>query len=918
MCYLICGKLKHLPTNPEYTHAFRRPNDWIPHRSRESHITVTFSRCVATLFVVISLPHQSQWMRVPVNKLIVALTTAAVLFATSAQALRPPNVDAEAADTAQRRENYFLIRRTAPYGVKIDAAAARLKAYQHFRAGVTAEKTNRVFQTTLASQWHTEVWQNIGPAPIIDGQTPQNSTAASRSAVSGRVNAIAIDPVDNAVYIGGAQGGVWRTLNHGVSWTPLTDYLGSLAVGAIAIAPGPHPLNQGTIYLGTGEGNFSGDSYAGIGVYKSTDSGKTWQGPFGSAQFAGRSVDAIAVDSTDPQIVLAGTTFGIAGIEGDVPPGAPARGIYRSSDGGHTWTQVLPNPSATLRISRIVQDPNPSLQTAGSTRFWAAASPVSTTDGALWRSDDAGQTWTRVDGVAAGLPAIGTASALIRTWITATYAGANTILYYGTSQASGTLYRSVDGGSTWSVLTAANGYCQGQCTYDMPVYVEPGTSTNVYTGGAGTGDSLPSSFMLSTDGGTSFTDEMRGVDGNSALHADMHDITTWPGNPAEVWVANDGGVFYSMDRGAHWVSANTNLSLTQFQGCDLHPTDPNQAYGGTQDNGTEGYLGGSTAWSHSDDGDGGFALIDQASPNFVTHTYYNVSNSQILAAIALNGPASTPNDYAYYAGEIPGYLSSGMNAADAVLFYAPMHLDRGNPSTLYFGTQSLYIAPDYFNQTVTQENALTGNPPYTVHIFTQLASSTDFGAPISPSLNTGVISAIATVPNVVPNMNASTIFIGTSNGNVWRSTNSGATFTDVDPSIAQYVSQIAVYPRDPSIVFEARAGFTGGLPAHNVRKSTDGGQTWSDASNGLPDIPVNTLVWDPVFPGQIWAGTDVGMYLSSDEGATWYPYNNGMPNVAVFSLAANRNTHTVLACTHGRGAFRLNLDAIFIDGFDGN
>ncbi|MDE1962149.1 MAG: hypothetical protein KGH80_11175, partial [Xanthomonadaceae bacterium] len=258
------------------------------------------------------------------------------------------------------------------------------------------------------------------------------------------------------------------------------------------------------------------------------------------------------------------------------------------------------------------------------------------------------------------------------------------------------------------------------------------------------------------------------------------------------------------------------------------------------------------------------------------------------------------------------------NPADNVLFYAPMALDHSNPTTLYFGTANLYIANDYFNQTVTQENALTGNPPYTVNIFSPLAAGTSFGAPVPPSATAGVISAIETVPNILPNTNATTIFVGSSNGNVWRSTNSGATFTNVDGTIGTYVSQIAVYPRNPQIVAQARAGFTGSLPAQNVRISLDGGATWTTKSNGLPDIPVNSLVWDPVFPGQLWAGTDIGVYLSTDEGNTWHPYNNGMPNVAVFSLTGNRNTHTVLACTHGRGAFRLNLDAIFIDGFDGN
>lgn len=860
------------------------------------------------------------------NKSIIAMSLAAMLFATTVQAIQAPDVDAEAADTAQQRAEYFQMRRTAPYGVKFDAAAARLKAYEHFRAGIEAEKTDPVFAATLAAQLHTEVWQGIGPAPIVDGQTPTSATAITRSPVSGRVNALAIDAIDGAVFAGGAQGGVWRSLNHGVSWVPLTDYLGSLAVGAITIAPGNHALNQATIYLGSGEGNFAGDSYSGIGIYKSTDSGHTWQGPYGSQQFSGVSVSTIAVDSTNPQIVLAGSvSFSGRGINTVSPPSLPIWGLYRSTDGGLTWTKVLSNPSGLLGdglfVSKIVQDPNPGLQTAGSTRFWAATSPYgSLSDGGLWRSDNAGQTWTRVDGVASGLPAVGSTSLFIRSTITTTWDGSHTVLYYANGQSNGRVYQSLDGGASWAQRTAANGFCQGQCFYDMPVYAEPGSSTNVYTGGGGTSGQLPSSFMLSTNGGAAFADKMVGIDGESALHADMHEITTWPGNPAEVWVGNDGGVFYSTDRGDHWISANTNLSLTQFQGCDLHPTDPNQAYGGTQDNGTEGYLGGTTAWSHSDDGDGGFALIDQRSPGNVAHTYYNQSGSQILAALALNGPASVPNDYQYYAGEANGFISSGMNLYDAVLFYAPMHLDRGNSSTLYFGTQSLYIAPDVFNQAVTQENALTGSPPYTVHLFTQLGAAYTFGAPVPPTSTTGVISAIETAPNLIPNTNASTIFVGTSNGNVWRSTDSGATFTNVDATIpiAQYVAQIAVYPRNPQIVFQARAGFSNGLPAHNVRKSTNGGATWVDASNGLPDIPVNSIVWDPVFPGQLWAGTDVGMYLSSDEGATWYPYNNGMPNVAVFSLAANRNTHTVLACTHGRGAFRINLDAIFIDGFDGN
>jgi len=866
------------------------------------------------------------------NRLIVLTTIGLSVLSANTHALSPPNKTEEASDTSLAREAYFALRRSNPYDVNFDAAAARMKAYQQFESAVN----DPAARASIAAQLHTEVWQALGPAPIVGGQTPTSATADSRSAVSGRANAIAIDAIDNAVYIGGAQAGVWRSLNHGYSWTPLTDNLGSLAVGAIAIAPGNHPLNQATIYLGTGEGNFSGDSYAGVGVYKSTDSGRTWQGPYGTAQLAGRSIATLAVDSANPQVVLAGTSLGVAGIEEDVPLNPPSRGIYRSTDGGVTWAKVLPAPAVNLRISRIIQDPDPTLQTAGSTRYWAAAVPTAASAGALFVSNDSGATWTRVDGVATGLPQYG-ASGFVRTWITSTFNAtlAKTVLYYGVSDAApgssgGILYSSLDGGTTWTNRPAANGFCQGQCTYDMPVYVEPGSATNVYTGGAGDSGSVPSSFMLSTDGGATFNDEMVGVDGKSALHADIHDITTWPGNPSEVWVVNDGGVYYSTDRGQHWTSANTNLAMTQFQICDLHPTDKNQAYGGTQDNGTDSFLGavsgpvpGQFSWTHSDDGDGGFALINQSTPNLVTHTYYNISLAQIGASLATNGPASQPADYQYFAGDEfysdgSPYLTAGIDGTDNVLFYAPMHLDRANNTTLYFGTQNLYIANDYFNQTITQENALTGNPPYTVNIYTRFGGATDFSTAPPPSALTGVISSIETPPSLTQGTNSTTIFVGTTYGTVWRSTDSGATFNPVDTATATYVSQIAVYPRNPQIVVASHAGFKGGLPANNVRISIDGGATWSDASNGLPDIPVNSIAWDPTFPGQLWAGTDIGIYLSSDRGATWHPYNNGMPNVAVFSLVSNHATDEVLACTHGRGAFRLNLDAIFIDGYEGN
>jgi len=828
------------------------------------------------------------------------LALAALIFSAgfieTAEAVKPPIVEAESNDTDAARDAYAAARRANPYDALFNSAAARADAYRDFQSAVARRSP------AVNSVIRAEHWQAIGPAPIVLGQTPTNTPI--RSLVSGRVTSIAIDDTDGAVFIGGAQGGVWRSLNNGATWTPLSDYLGSLAVGVIALDPHAHAPNLATLYLGTGEGNFAGDSYFGIGIYKSSDSGRTWQGPYGSSLFTGRSVLTIAVDSGNASVVLAGTSSGVAGESAIVNPTLPSRGIFRSTDGGVTWTQVT---AGNNPVSRILQDPNTPA------RWWAAMSPVASPAlGGLLKSEDSGQTWNRVDGVATGLPAVNFTTATIRSNITLTTDtpgnAAVVTLYYGTSVSSGRLYKSTDDGANWTQVTAANQFCQGQCFYDMPLHVEPGASSVFYTGGAGSEPvSTPALFTRSDNGGTTLISKVRSADNTTALHADVHAITTWPNHPNRLWVGNDGGVWRSDDRGEHWVDVNTNLSLTQFSGCDLHPTAFGMALGGTQDNGTDAWIGTST-WAHADDGDGGFAAIDQTTPTNVAHTYFNQAGNLMGVAAAYIGLAAGPSDYIGFAGAFPGW-NNGLIFTDNVLFYAPFILDRNHSTTLYFGTNHLNKALDFFNKAAVATSSL--------QIYTQLNGGNAITTAVSPSSYTGAISAIETPPSLLAG-DSQTIFVGSDNGRVFRSVNSGATFQEVDASgpLGLFVSNILVDPRNPMIVYQSRSGFSGALPAHNVRKSIDGGSSWNDASDGLPDIPVNAIAFDPAFPDQLWAGTDIGIYLSLDGGDSWIPYNDGIPNVAVFDLKSNPKTHTVLACTHGRGAFLLNTDAIFVDGFD--
>jgi len=795
------------------------------------------------------------------------------------------------------RDAYYQLRHQKLGGGEFNAAAARFQAIQ--------EKSSQQPATLRTGL----VWSPLGPQPINNGQTPQNG--ANRSDCSGRANVILIDGAVAAprpVYLGTAQGGVWKSIDDGVTWAPITDFLGSLAVGALTLDPGAHTPATATIYLGTGEANGSGDSYAGVGIYKSTDSGATWSGPFGSAQFLGRTISTIGIDRTNTSILIATTASGVFGA-GQVQPAIIApRGIYRSTDSGATWACTTCGAGTdNNRYSGLVQDPvTPATWFAAG---WQSGLGAGTLNGGLVKSTDNGLTWTQVAGGASGLPAVSA------TWGRASIAVAKApadpmATYYlgnaftNAGQNPGRIYKSTDGGGTWTQLAAANGYCGGQCFYDQPVWAEPTNPTIVYHGGAGavaSAGNTRSNVRRSTDGGTTFGDIMISADATTAVHSDTHFLVTDPTTPTTLWVASDGGIWRSIDRGTNWQNRNATINSVQFTGVDLHPTNASIAYGGTQDNGTNSGSG-TFGWSHSDDGDGGFALIDQTTPANVVHTYFNQTNALIGAAPAFLGTASQPNDYQILVGACSaatcGVLTNnGIPLTDRTLFYAPMHLDRGATDTLYFGTQKLYRSDTFFT-------AAAAATPTTV-IFNALGT----GGGQDLTAGGGAISAIETVAAQAPahgGTHAAILYTGSSDGRVFRSTDTGATFTQVDaPGL--YVSDVAVDTTNTTIVYSSLSGFSGSSGL-NVRKSTDGGGTWAPSGTGIPNIPVNAIVVDPTDHTHVWAGTDVGVYLSLNSGTTWAPYGTGLPNVAVMDLKAATipaAAGQIVAATHGRGMWSL-------------
>lgn len=835
-----------------------------------------------------------------------------------------------------------------------------LRAFPADEAPVDAAFNSRTTFQSLKQGKAVGQWSPIGP--LNRAQYPavldQFLFDGAQYNASGRVTALAIAPSCDAthcrLYAGAAGGGVWVTdkalAGANATWSFTGGSIGSNAIGSILIDPSDASGN--TVYVGTGEPNASGDSEAGVGIFKSTDGGQTWSLVPGSDRFYQRAIGQMAFDNAGNLLVpISSAVRGVSSVtSGAVSSGSTThplatRGLYRQT--GATFTLIRPIVAvATARGSSTVRvDPT-----------HPGVIYVNEFSRGIWRSTNNGTTWTQIK-----TPLNSARSTDRAEFDVTTLPNGNTRMYVGIGNQTDSganrarFYRTDDasGSAVFTDMTTPQnaGYCTGQCWYDNYVVAVTGSPDVVYLGGSFSyrqvhGPSNGRAVLLSTDGGTTFSDMTQDSDPShaEAMHPDQHALVTVPGDPLRFIAGSDGGIMRSDgqfadvsakcdDRGMdpagtaycksllsrvprQLVDLNGGLDTLQFQSLSVSAQRPKSLLqGGTQDNGTFQYNGSGQVWPQIIYGDGG-------------QSGFNVAND----ALRFNTFTGQANDANFRNGDPTAWVIISapiLSSPEAAFFYPPIIADP-NPATagsIFQGSQSVWRTQDWGgDQAYLEANC----PEFTTSAtqpgcgdFVRIgpAGARDLTAPnaVDPSVafgttrSGGAVAWIARTPQ-----NTGTMWAATSTGRVFVTDNANdpaasVHWIRVDPlatnSPARAISSIYVDPTNPNRAWISYNGYnvnTPQQPGHVfevVRTATTA--TWTDRTHNLDDLPVTAVVRDDP-TGDLYASTDFGVMRLAN-GATAWTVTGGLPTVEVPGLTIVPGSRVLYAATHGLGAWVLDL-----------
>jgi gliding motility-associated-like protein len=655
-------------------------------------------------------------------------------------------------------------------------------------------------------------WQELGPIPLPTNQPSQPNG-------NGRINALEFHPTDsNIVWAGAPQGGLWKSTDEGYTWSSNTDALATLGVSDILIDPN----NTSTMYLGTGDRD--GGDARGLGIYKSTDGGVTWSAS--NTGMGNRVVSKVEIDPNSSSILLAATNAG----------------IYRSTNSGANWSLV-----SSGNFKDLVFKPGSS-DTAYATRNFR-----------FFRTVNNGVTWTQIT---SGLPTAGNRGA-----IAVTPADPEMVYFIMTNTRTFRgMYMSIDGGSNFSTMSTTPNIMDyshlgtgtgGQAWYDLDIAADPNNGNNVYVGGV--------NIFKSTDSGKTWAINAHwvGSGGAPAVHADNHVLEYNPVN-GELYVGNDGGIYSTKNGGTSYFNKCSGLAIAQIYRLSQSKTNKDWILNGYQDNGTGMRRG--KQWFTVMGGDG---MDCQFDPSTTAYGYSDLYYGDVRRYT--NGA---------YSGRIAANGVNGINEAGA--WVTSFILREGAPGTMFIGYDNVWRSTNIqagsaAAVTWTKISSLTGATD--IHFLENCISD----------------------PNVM--------YISRKDNKLYKSSNVNAgtpTWTQINPPTSTYPRWIETDPNNTTTLYVAQS--------NNIYKSTNSGTSWTDISGNLPNSAIHCIVYDTSAGIEaLYVGMSVGVYFKDATMANWALFNKGLPatseitDLDIYYDPVDPDCSHIAASTYGRGNWKSYL-----------